>query len=192
MTSLQCSTICIATIIDALIEVVVPSARHDAANDSRWLNAIDAAYDWLLHQDTVSYDPASHSLEVASATHAGRIYRANGACQCRTYAEDHACWHRAAARLVRRALEHNAEAAQAQAQVEAWQAAELTAHTAEIYETLAQADPDADWIDMQDAATAATQSALQALANFAAQWDLAAGAARICTLVSCSAAALDV
>ncbi|MFV9505398.1 MAG: hypothetical protein AB4911_12650 [Oscillochloridaceae bacterium umkhey_bin13] len=190
MTSHQCSTIRIATIIDALSEIVVPAAKQAAANDPRWLNALDRAYDWLLHQDAVQYDLATHSLAVASATQAGRSYTANGACQCRAYAEDHACWHRAAARLVRRALEHNAEAAQAQAQVEAWQAAELTALTAEIYETLAQADPDADWIDVQDAASAAAQAELQPLANFAAQWDLAADAARIRTLVARSAAAL--
>jgi hypothetical protein len=32
----------------------------------------------------------------------GEIYRANGACQCKAYANSQPCWHRAAARLVKR------------------------------------------------------------------------------------------
>lgn len=93
----------IATILDRLCESV--DAARAATNDSRWLNAIDCAWGWLLAQDAVSYDAATHALTIPSATRPGTVYVANGACQCEAFEKHTACWHRAAARLVRRATE---------------------------------------------------------------------------------------
>jgi hypothetical protein len=110
--------IAISTILDNLSDVVVPDARDATSGDSRWLNAIDSAYDWLLWQDSVTYDAATHALTVQSATHPSVLYVANGKCQCRASANGEACWHRAAARLVRRSLEANAQDARWQAEAD--------------------------------------------------------------------------
>lgn len=83
----------------------VDQARLDAANDPRWLNALNAGYNWLLQQETILFDFDRHELTVPSATTEGVTYRANGACQCRAFEQHNACWHRAAARLVRRSRE---------------------------------------------------------------------------------------
>lgn len=96
-------TIQIASILDQLCEAV--DAARLATNDSRWLNAIDTAWGWLLEQDAVVYDAATHALTIESATRPGTFYTANGACQCEAFGKHNACWHRAAARLVRRATE---------------------------------------------------------------------------------------
>ena len=92
----------IATILDRLCESV--DAARAATNDSRWLNAIDCAWGWLLAQDAVSYDAATHALTIPSATRPGTVYTANGACQCEAFEKHTACWHRAAARLVQNAV----------------------------------------------------------------------------------------
>ena len=88
------------------LTAAVDAARAAAAADPRWLRAIDTAWGWLLQTDVLDYDAASHTLTVASASGNGS-YAANGACQCRAYTHStsQVCWHRAAARLVRRAVE---------------------------------------------------------------------------------------
>ena len=91
----------IAALLDALV-AAVDTARA-ATTDARWLNALNTGYSWLLEQDVITFDAARHELTVNSPS--GRVYRANGACQCEAFAKHNACWHRAAARLVRRALE---------------------------------------------------------------------------------------
>lgn len=93
----------IASIIDDLIDVAI--VAHDLAANTPWANAQEDAYNWLVQQDTVEYVALAHELHVPSATTPGLIYKANGACQCKAFAQHNACWHRAAARLVRRALE---------------------------------------------------------------------------------------
>lgn len=94
----------VAEILDSLVEAV-DTARAAAGDNRPWQRAIDAAWDWLLQQDSISYDAATHALRVESATRPGRVYEANGSCSCEAFAKGGACWHRAAARLVRRALE---------------------------------------------------------------------------------------
>jgi len=89
-------------LIDYLVDAV-DGARAMAGDDSRWQNAITAAYDWLLQEQAILFDTDTHALHVASPS--GRSYRANGACQCKAYELHAACWHRAAARLVRRCLD---------------------------------------------------------------------------------------
>lgn len=96
--------IAVADILDQLV-IAVEVARVNAVGNMRWLNALEAGYDWLIQQDTISYDITSHELTVPSASTEGKSYHANGACQCQAFETHNACWHRAASRLVRRALE---------------------------------------------------------------------------------------
>jgi hypothetical protein len=108
------STVPTAAILDSLCDVV-DQARVSEQLTPSWRTALDAAYDWLLQQDTIEYSNTDHALRVESATEPGKFYVANGACQCESYVKAQqgkgqgVCWHRAAARLVRRALAANAE-----------------------------------------------------------------------------------
>jgi hypothetical protein len=100
----------IAALLDALVDAV-ETARAPLGDGSRWLTAVNVAADWLLQQDAVTFDAETHELTVNSPS--GKTYRANGICQCGAFTHSNACWHRAAARLVRRALEtrlHEVEA----------------------------------------------------------------------------------
>lgn len=90
-------------LIDHLCDAV-DNARA-ATNDSRWLNAIDRAWEALLTSETIRWDAATHALFIQSATHPAKLYRANGTCECAAFIAGRPCYHRAAARLVRRALE---------------------------------------------------------------------------------------
>lgn len=65
-------------------------------NDRRWLAAIDKAVagvesGWIVTE-------LAHGIAVT--TESGETYFANGACQCRAYANGQACKHRALARLI--------------------------------------------------------------------------------------------
>jgi len=91
-------------IFDALCDAY-DLARSLAAGNARWASALDRAWGWLLEQDTIAYDVEHWAIRVQSATHPGVVYVANGDCTCPAFAHGNACWHRAAARLVRRALE---------------------------------------------------------------------------------------
>ena len=95
---------------DFIIELVdaTDAALSSTESIDRWKNAIKTAYNWLLTQDVVEYDRRTGVLLVPSATEHGVVYQANGVCQCKAAARGYACWHRAAARLVRRALERQA------------------------------------------------------------------------------------
>jgi len=93
----------VAVPVAALADATV--AAEQATDDPRWRKAIDTAYAWLLDQDTVEYNAATHALRVASATQPGVVYEANGACGCAAFAHGRPCFHRAAARLFARALE---------------------------------------------------------------------------------------
>jgi hypothetical protein len=104
MSSTQFTTIRIADILDSLVDAL-DTARITAAADSRWMTALDVAADWLVQQEEIEYDFARHALSVQSASNPNLFYVANGDCQCAAFVKHTACWHRAAARLVRRALE---------------------------------------------------------------------------------------
>jgi hypothetical protein len=96
------STTTVQISLDHLLSSV--DAARTATAEKRWLNAIDSAYEWLMEQDSVTLD-ADGSLLVESATEPGKIYAANGSCQCVAYIGGNPCWHRSAARLVRRMME---------------------------------------------------------------------------------------
>lgn len=99
------TSLIIADLLDHLVEAV-EAARVAAKDDKRWSNAVETGYNWLLQQETIAYDLDRHELTVPSATTEGRTYIANGSCQCKAFEQHNACWHRAAARLIRRAFEH--------------------------------------------------------------------------------------
>ena len=93
------------TLNSTLLGQVAAQARQDAADHPRWIKAIERA---LAEIDTNPYlEWQDGHLLIASPS--GQVYAANGVCQCEAFAHGQACWHRAAARLVRRY--HEAEAA---------------------------------------------------------------------------------
>jgi hypothetical protein len=175
MSSTNSTTFAVASLLDQLCEAhdaaVAKLAASDAPNADAWARAIDRAWGYILTVDTLAYDAASHTLLVESATEAGRSYRANGECQCRAYTHSTAqvCWHRAAARIVSRALEL------VEAQAEARAQAELTDLAAELLEA-AQADG-VEWYGERDAIGEA-RTKLYELTAYAEAWDAAALAQR--------------
>ena len=90
----------VADILDGLVQAV--DAARKATDAPRWQNAINAAFDHLLQQEEVAVD-AHGALEYHSES--GTTYFANGACQCAAFAKGQPCKHRAAARLVRNAIQ---------------------------------------------------------------------------------------
>lgn len=89
------------------LQAVADKAIIDAAAHPRWINAIGRA---LVELETNPWIERGelHGLVIASPS--GRLYSANGTCQCEAYTHSQACWHRAAARLVRLHDEHLASA----------------------------------------------------------------------------------
>lgn len=81
-----------------ILAIVADTARKSAAEHVRWLHAIDRAVRELHTNAWI--ERTDHGLLIASPS--GKTYTANGACQCEAYSYNNACWHRAAARLVRR------------------------------------------------------------------------------------------
>jgi hypothetical protein len=67
------------------------------------LHIIPTGASWLLQQDSIEFNIERHELTVNSPS--GKTYHANGACQCEAFQSHQACWHRAGARLCRRAIE---------------------------------------------------------------------------------------
>lgn len=100
------TTIAVADILDALTDAIDAIRASTAYYNTAWMTALDKAWDYILPQDTISYDRSAYAIRVESATEPGRFYISNGDCQCRAFTHGAGvCWHRAAARLVRRALE---------------------------------------------------------------------------------------
>lgn len=69
------------------------------ANGKRWINAIGKATAEIETNPFMTYEVESHSLLMMSET-SNEVYRANGTCQCKAFAQGFPCRHRAAARLV--------------------------------------------------------------------------------------------
>ncbi len=80
------------------MQQVVQEAFDRVAGNRRWENAIVRAKQQLESNPYMHFDGGA--LLVLSES--GEIYQANGACQCKAYSKGQPCWHRAAARLVRR------------------------------------------------------------------------------------------
>lgn len=98
------TTIRVDDILDSLVEAL-DLARVNAGTDRSWQNAISTGANWLIQQDAVEFDFSTHALKVPSASSPDLYYVSNGSCQCAAFSKHSACWHRASARLIRRALE---------------------------------------------------------------------------------------
>ncbi len=76
----------------------------------RWINAIAKATVEIEQNGVfMTWQEENHSLLIWSQK-SNQIYTANGVCQCRAFDEGQACFHRAAARLVRLYMELETEA----------------------------------------------------------------------------------
>jgi hypothetical protein len=76
----------------------VVGAAFDATGETRWRTAIVKAARALKENPYISEQGGA--LLILSDS--GEIYSANGVCQCNAYEKGFPCWHRAAARLMRR------------------------------------------------------------------------------------------
>ncbi len=93
----------------ARVELTVTDAR----TKSRWINAISkAAVEIEENGVFMTWQEDDQSLLIWSQK-TNNIYTANGVCQCRAFEQGSACFHRAAARLVRLYME-TAQAASVQ------------------------------------------------------------------------------
>lgn len=77
---------------------VVQTALLNASDSKRWQKAIVRAAVEIQANPFMSW--RNDSLLILSPSN--EIYEANGVCQCKAYSQGFPCWHRAAARLVRR------------------------------------------------------------------------------------------
>ena len=85
------------TVNASKFEKVVEAARKSASADARWLRAIEKAIEQIESNPYMDY--SNGALLVLG--NSGQIYTANGACQCKAYEAGTACWHRAAAKLLK-------------------------------------------------------------------------------------------
>jgi hypothetical protein len=90
-------------IADALAKIELTVT--DVQTKKRWINAIAKAVVQIEENDAfMNYDKADNYLVIWSQN-SNEVYSANGVCQCKAFERGFACWHRAAARLVRLYLE---------------------------------------------------------------------------------------
>ena len=172
-TTAQFTTTRTADLLDHLCEAI-DIARAASAGNTRWLNAINAAWDHLLTVDTIEYRANDHALIYHSES--GKTYTANGRCQCEAYRNGNACKHRAAARIVFRGLELRAMAEAHDLAVEAEERRAAERYYGEIDALAAELHADAQaagdvWYD-RDIAQGAAQDRYAGLMSFAAEWDL--------------------
>ncbi len=83
------------------MQQVAQDAFNRVLGNRRWETAIAKAKAELESNPYIHFD--GQSLLILSPS--GEIYTANGACQCKAFRQHQPCWHRAAARLVRRYAE---------------------------------------------------------------------------------------
>jgi hypothetical protein len=98
-----------------ILSQVVSKALADAAAHPRWDSAINRAFQEV---DSNPYMERAEHGGLLIGSPSGNVYAANGVCQCEAYHHGQACWHRAAARIVRlhdEAQQHRQIAAEARA-----------------------------------------------------------------------------
>jgi hypothetical protein len=76
----------------------VAQEAFDKTTNLRWQTAIAKAKQQLESNPFMHFD--GEALLILSDSN--EIYRANGTCQCKAFRNNQPCWHRAAARLVKR------------------------------------------------------------------------------------------
>ncbi len=79
------------------MQAVVEEAFNKTSN-LRWQMAITKAKGQIESNPYLHFD--GDALLILSDSN--EIYRANGACQCKAFGHGQPCWHRAAARLIKR------------------------------------------------------------------------------------------
>lgn len=77
---------------------VAQEAFDKVSGQRRWETAIAKATEQLESNPYMHFD--GQSLLILSPS--GEIYSANGTCQCKAFLKGQPCWHRAAARLIKR------------------------------------------------------------------------------------------
>jgi hypothetical protein len=80
------------------MQQVIEEAFNKVSGNRRWEVAIVKAAQQIESNPYLHFD--GDALLILSPSN--EIYRANGVCQCRAFAQHQPCWHRAAARLVKR------------------------------------------------------------------------------------------
>ncbi len=80
------------------MQQVIQQAFDRVTGNRRWEKAIVRAKQQLESNPYMHFD----GVALLVLSESGEIYRANGTCQCKAYANGQPCWHRAAARLVER------------------------------------------------------------------------------------------
>ncbi len=86
------------TLNNTIFTQVLDQAKQAAADSPSWLRAIEKAAEQIETNPFIF--PAEDHLIIGSTS--GNTYSANGVCQCEAFAHGRPCWHRAAARLVKR------------------------------------------------------------------------------------------
>ena len=158
----QFTTLNTADLLDDLAAAIDLVRSSTARDNAPWMVALDKAWDYILQQDVISYDLAAHAIRVESASKPGRFFESNGSCSCAAQWGAGVCWHRAAGRIVRRAIEHGA------ARELADLAAELVADAA---------DAGCAWYDLPTGIVGA-EARMASLRDFAASWDAVSAAQR--------------
>lgn len=80
----------------------IVEAAKAKTSDSRWIRAIDKAFEQLTTNPYIDLDKEHEGGLIILGTR-GNIYSSNGVCQCESFTYGQKpCWHRAAARLVKR------------------------------------------------------------------------------------------
>jgi len=158
----QFTTLNTADLLDDLAAAIDLVRSSTARDNAPWMVALDKAWDYILQQDVISYDLAAHAIRVESASKPGRFFESNGSCSCAAQWGAGVCWHRAAGRIVRRAIEHGA------ARELADLAAELVADAA---------DAGCAWYDLPTGLIGA-EARMPGLRDFAATWDAVSAAQR--------------
>lgn len=79
-------------------EQVTQDAFDAAQGSKRWQTAIVKAKQEIESNPYLHFD--GNTLLVLSPSN--EIYEANGTCQCKAFTNGQPCWHRAAARLIKR------------------------------------------------------------------------------------------
>ena len=77
----------------------IAKAASGPRDAQRWVNAIAKATVEIENNPFMTWQPDSNSLLMLSEK-TGKIYTANGVCQCEAYNQGFPCYHRAAARLI--------------------------------------------------------------------------------------------
>ena len=83
------------------MQQIAQAAFEKAEGSKRWQHAIAKAVAQLRDNPVMHFD--GEALLILSDSN--QIYSANGVCQCKAFEAGQPCWHRTAARLVRRYFE---------------------------------------------------------------------------------------